>query len=69
MATYKEIQLYIRDKNGFVPKTCWIADILSQHRLTGRVAYNRISQNSRKHSCPPTKKAAIEAAFRNLGMI
>lgn len=25
MATYKEIQKYVKDIHGFVPKTCWIA--------------------------------------------
>ena len=25
MATYKEIQSYVKEKYGFLPKTCWIA--------------------------------------------
>ena len=25
MATYKEIQAYVKEKYGFQPKTCWIA--------------------------------------------
>ena len=25
MATYKQIQEYVRDKYGYSPKTCWIA--------------------------------------------
>ena len=27
MATYEEIQDYIKQKYGFTPKTCWIAHV------------------------------------------
>lgn len=41
MATYKQIQNHVKQKYGFIPKTCRIADIKSQHGLTIRVAHNR----------------------------
>lgn len=25
MATYKQIQEYIKQKHGYIPKSCWIA--------------------------------------------
>ncbi len=40
MATYKEIENYVRSNFGFVPKTCWIADVKSSFGLTKRIAYN-----------------------------
>ncbi len=68
MATYKQIQDHVRQRNGYVPKTCWIADIKSQHGLTTRRAPNRQS-NKRVHPCPVNKRADIEATFRHFGMI
>jgi hypothetical protein len=67
--TYKQIQIHVRNENHFVPKTCWIADVLSDHRLTHRIAANRINPTSRKYPCPPEKRTAIESALRHFGMI
>jgi len=41
MATYREIQGYVRVHADFVPKTCWIAHVMSDHELTTRLAPNR----------------------------
>ncbi len=35
MATYKEIQDYIRSDHNVVLQTCWIADMKEYHRLAG----------------------------------
>jgi hypothetical protein len=69
MATYKEIQGLVKLKYRFQPKTCWIADVKASFGLTSRQAPNRISSLSREAPCPPDKRAAIEAALRELGMI
>jgi hypothetical protein len=69
MATYKQIQAYVRQENLFIPKTCWIADVLSQHGLTRHAAVNRITLSSRKYPCPPEKHSGIENALRHFGMI
>lgn len=69
MATYKQIQARVKIDNGFVPKTCWIADVLNQHGLTTRIATNRIDPHSRVHPCPPEKLPAIEVALRNLKVL
>lgn len=69
MATYQEIQKRVKAAAGYVPKTCWIADVKARHGLATRPAPNRFSPNSREHPCPPDKKASIEAAMRHFGMI
>ena len=60
MATYKEIQAYIKDKQGFSVKTCWIADAKNKCGLNPRMAPNRHDPNSRVHPCPDTKLDAIK---------
>ena len=69
MATYREITDHVRLKNGFVPKTCWIAHVLSDHGKTHRTAPNRQSLEQRTNACPSPKRPAIEAALRHFGMI
>lgn len=67
MPTYRQVQDYVKSKNGFVPKTCWIAHVLSDHGLTKREAHNRHSKGSRVHPCPPEKREAIVTALKTLG--
>jgi hypothetical protein len=69
MATYREIQERVKTQAGFVPKTCWIAHVKSDHGLTGRNALNRFDPNAREHPCPPDKRPAIEAALNHFRMI
>ncbi|PYD74999.1 hypothetical protein [Novacetimonas pomaceti] len=69
MATYQQVQDWIRARDGFAAKSCWIAHILSDHGKTRRQANNRIDPNQRKHPCPPEKRPVIEAALRHFKMI
>lgn len=69
MATYKEIQSFVKNKYGFSVKTCWIAHVKEIKGLKPRVAPNRESLKKRKYPCPKDKVAAIEDAFRNLGLL
>jgi hypothetical protein len=69
MAGYRQIQEHVRGRDGFVPKTCWIAHVMSDHGLTTRRAPNRIDPNARKHRCPEEKRPGIEAARLHFGMI
>lgn len=69
MATYKQIQDRVKQQAGFVPKTCWIADIKARYGLTSRQAPNRFSPVSREQPCPGAKRAAIEGALRFFRMI
>jgi hypothetical protein len=69
MATYKQIAEYVRTKNGFNPKTCWIAHVLSDQGLTKRRAANRIDPKARAYPCPPQKRDAIGSALKHFAMI
>jgi len=68
MATYKQIQGWVKKNYGFIPKTCWIADIKSKAGLKMRKAPNRIG-SERLYPCPPEKEESIHAALRHFGMI
>ena len=69
MATYKQIQTYVREHDGSSVKTCWIAHVKADHGLTSRIAHNRASNCQRTHPCPKGRRPAIEAALRHFGMI
>ena len=69
MATYKEIQIYIKDNYGVSVKSCWIADMKDKHNLLTRISANRISVNRRLHPCPDRHKVKLETAFRYFRMI
>ena len=67
MATYKQIQAWVKNNYGFVPKTCWIAHCKELNDLPLGRAPNRQGLG-RVVPCPSAKRAAIEAAFRHFGM-
>ena len=69
MATYRQIQDWVKAKHGFVPKTCWIAHCKELAGLPVREAPNR-SGEEREEPCPREAKCdAIMAAFRHFGMV
>lgn len=69
MATYREIENYVRNNFGFVPKTCWIADVKNSFGLTTRVAPNRHSLIKRTNPCLSEKRQFIIKAMKALGDI
>lgn len=69
MATYKQIQEYIKEKHKVTVKTCWIAHIKEKHNLITRVAPNRKSLNKRVHPCPVNHQSKIEETFKHFKMI
>ena len=69
MATYKDIQIWVKAQFGITIKTCWIADMKNRYHLVTRQAPNRIDHKNRKYPCPPDKKEAIIAAFKHFEMI
>ena len=69
MATYKEIQTYVKEKYGFIPKTCWIAHMKEVCGISVKNAPNRISPDKREKPCPPEKMKYIKDAFTHFGMI
>ena len=69
MATYKQIQDYVRKRHGCTIKTCWIAHVKELNGLKLRTAPNRISGDERKNPCPTDNRPLIEEAMRHYGMI
>ena len=69
MATYKQIQNYVRNNYGFSPKTCWIAHMKELCGLPVAVSHNRYSMKNRTNPCPPEKQPAIRKAFQYFGML
>ena len=66
MATYKQIQNETKRRCGFVPKTCWIADVKAALGLISRMAPNRIDAEGRKHPCPASKRSCLTKVVQNL---
>lgn len=70
MATYKQIQEYVRREIGKVPKSCWIAHCKELYGLPVRKAYNRQNVHIRQVPCnDPKMKSAIRKAFEHFGML
>ena len=68
MATYMQIQAWVKRRYGFTPKTCWIAHAKELSGLPVRRAWNRHG-SSRAEPCPPEKKGQILNALRHFKMI
>ncbi|WP_395019788.1 hypothetical protein [Dongia sp.] len=68
MATYKEIQAYVKRHYKFTPKTCWIAHALAHFGKTKHKAWNRKS-SIRKHPCPTHRWRPVIDSLNQLGMI
>lgn len=69
MATYCEIIDRVRQTDGFVAQTCWIADVKASHGLTRGSLPNRIDPDRKVKLCPPDKRAAIERALMHFEMV
>ncbi len=69
MATYCDIQNYVKEKFNVSIKTCWIAHVKVLNGLPMRRAPNRISSNIRVFPCPPDKRILIEEAMLKLGLL
>ena len=62
MATYKEIQAYVKSQNGFNVETCWIAHVKEMNGLIDKNA-------DRQKPCPNNKVNSIGEALRHFGVI
>jgi len=69
MATYKQIQEFVKEKYDFVPKTCWIADVKEKSGSAPAPAPNRLTVDERQQPCPEDKQSAIEDALQHFGLI
>lgn len=69
MATYKEIQKFVKEKHGVSIKTCWIADMKEKNNIIGNQAPNRIDSECRTNPCPKEHEEKINNAFKHFNMI
>ena len=69
MATYKDIQDWVKRNYGKVPKTCWIAHCKEMYNLEIRVRAPSRSDFIRKNPCPEPMRGPICEAFRHFGML
>ncbi len=69
MATYKEIEVYVKQNSNFTPKSCWIAHAKEICGLDVKISHNRYSINNRTNPCPKNKFPAIKEAFIYFKMI
>jgi mRNA-degrading endonuclease RelE of RelBE toxin-antitoxin system len=67
MATYKQIQDYVRKHHGYTPETCWIGHVKELVGLPLRTAHNR-QGITRTKPCPPEKQEHIREALEYFGM-
>lgn len=69
MATYKQIQAYVRNAFGLYVATCWVAHVKEICGLRPRPAPNRANKKIRANPCPTNKILPIKKTFRHFGMI
>jgi hypothetical protein len=71
MATYREIQAYVESKYGFIPHTCWIAEVKELCHIPHlREAPNRLAKEIEKSNlCPKEKIDCIKDALKHFEMI
>ena len=69
MATYKQIQEYVKSHHGVSVKTCHIAHVKHMHGFTMKKAPNRITPDARVYECPEHFVPLIEQAMKHFGMI
>lgn len=69
MATYFKIQLFVQERHGFVPKTCWIAHAKELCGIPVKDTPNRTDSSKRVNPCPEDKLSAIQDAFMYFKMI
>lgn len=69
MATYKEIQKWVKSNHGFTVKTCWIAHAKEIYNIPVKQSPNRYNPDIRTNPCPEEKLVYIKKAFEHFGMI
>lgn len=65
MASYKDIQTFVKQRHGIVARTCWIAHVKELNGLPLRGTRT----GERVKPCPPRWRPAIEDAMRHYGWL
>jgi len=68
-ATYLEIQKWVYQRHGFIPKSGWIAHCKEICGLPLGTAPNRQEGAERAEQCPLDKQPALKQAFQYFGML
>jgi len=68
MTTYKEIQVFVQEKHGYKPKSCWIAHAKEVYNVPVKRSSNRKS-DVRLWPCPKKKLETLKEAFEHFDMI
>ncbi len=68
MATYAEIQEYVRARCGRTVKTCWIAHVKELTGLPVKRSHKRMPGSPRKHPCPNWARPIIQGAMQHFRM-
>lgn len=63
MATYKQIQDYVKEIYGYTPRTTWIAHMKEICGLNPKMAATRRSPIKRVNPCPPDRQDDLRKAF------
>ena len=66
MPTYKQIIAFVKNKYGYTPTTCWIADVKRKLGYPMGRNYNKKTGTPTKNPCPPKKFNHIKEAFDTL---
>ena len=69
MASYKQIQEYVNNEFGYIPKTCWIAHVKEICGLPLKGVHNRQTPLERIFPCPVEKQNDLKEAFKHFKMI
>ena len=67
-ATYIQIQEFVKETAGFVPKKDWIAHVKELNGLRLRRTRHE-PRPDRLEPCPTSKRKAIEDALRRFGVL
>ena len=69
MAAYKQIQDYVSEKFGYLPRGTWIAHAKEIYGLNPQKSVNRKSDTKRINPCPPEKQEDFRQAFIHFKLI
>jgi hypothetical protein len=69
MATDAEIQKFVQQHHGFIPKPGWIAHVKEVRGIATLRGAKRAHRDRAVEPCPPEKREAIEEALRHFGVM
>jgi hypothetical protein len=69
MVTDAEIQKFVQQHHGFIPKPGWIAHVKEVHGVPTLRGAKRARRDRAVEPCPPEKREAIEEALRHFGVV